>query len=154
MLLDLPHRRHERSQTQKAIQYEDDVTKDPYADIVSTELVKKGLNCSEIHDRVKIKKTTSGSSYMIDLHYSPSEIKFGCDIDWIINFRSPYDETDFLYQVQYDIWVEDPTSKEIVKSLAADEGAKFLYSFIRSIFCLIALVGTEAPKDYPHYLKH
>ena len=28
----------------------------------------------------------------------------------------------------YDIWVEDPTSKEIVKSLAADEGAKFLYS--------------------------
>ena len=110
------------------LEYEDDVTKDPYADIVSTELVKKGLNCSEIHDRVKIKKTTSGSSYMIDLHYSPSEIKFGCDIDWIINFRSPYDETDFLYQVQYDIWVEDPTSKEIVKSLAADEGAKFLYS--------------------------
>ena len=110
------------------LDYEDDVTKDPYADIVSTESVKKGLNCSEIYDRTTIKKTSSGSSYLIDLKYGPSEIKFGCDIDWIINFRSPYDETDFLYQVQYDIWVEDPTSKKIVKSLAADEGTQFLYS--------------------------
>ena len=110
------------------LEYEDGVTKDPYADIVSTELVKKGLNCSEIHDRVKIKKTTSGSSYMIDLLYSPSEIKFGCDINWIINFHSTSDEADFLYNVQYDIWVEDPTSKEVIKSLAADEGTQFLFS--------------------------
>ncbi len=110
------------------LDYEEGVTKDPYADIVSTELAKKGLNCSEIYDRVTIKKTSSGASYLIDLKYGPSEIKFGCDIDWIINFRSPYDETDFLYQVQYDIWVEDPTSRKIVKSLAEDEGTKFLYS--------------------------
>ncbi len=152
------------------LNYEDGVTEDPYADIVPTALKIKPINCPTDYDYVKVKKTSSGNSYLIDLKYGPPEIKFGCDIEWIINFRSPYDESDFVYQVQYDIFVEDPNNAEIVQSLAKDEGSQFLYSasgqirrhmetdtFFNPTKYIVIVYGLaakdEVPKELPETLE-
>jgi len=53
----------------------------------------------------------------------------GCAIEWFINFKKPADQTEFLNQVQYDIWlVDDDFTIPPLRSIADEEGSDFLYS--------------------------
>jgi len=51
----------------------------------------------------------------------------GCNIEWILNFKNKFDETEFLNQVQYDIFVVDENLTPL-RSISQDEGRPFLYS--------------------------
>ncbi|MDI1495217.1 MAG: hypothetical protein K8823_523 [Cenarchaeum symbiont of Oopsacas minuta] len=134
------------------LDYQEGVTVDPYVDILSTATNDENLNCPKNSDYVKVKKTSSLSSYIIDLKYRPSEIKLGCEIDWIINFRSPYDESDFLYQVHYDILVIKPSKdggdNTAVKSLAYDEDRLFMFSQSGQVQASMDVMHSFNPTQY------
>jgi hypothetical protein len=51
----------------------------------------------------------------------------GCEIQWLVNFLKFSDETEFLNQVQYDIFVVDDEGIR-TRSIAQEEGRQFLYS--------------------------
>ncbi len=88
-------------------------------------------DCPRDYDYVQIQKNSSLSSYLIDVTYGPPEIKLGCDIEWIINFLNPRNQSEFLENVQYDIILDASVNNNdphIIQSLASDEGGRFLYS--------------------------
>ena len=109
------------------LEYEEGVADDPFAGIVDTAEAKSLAGCPVNYDFVKVRKSTAGFGYLVDLKYGPEVPSPGCDIEWIINFHNKFDETEFLHQVQYDILVTDADGKP-VRSLAQEEGRKFLFS--------------------------
>ena len=53
----------------------------------------------------------------------------GCEIQWLVNFLKFSDETEFLNQVQYDIFVVNDNGFKI-RSIAQEEGRDFpIFSF-------------------------
>ena len=89
-------------------------------------------DCPRDYDYVQIQKNSSLSSYLINVTYGPPEIKFGCNIEWIINFLNPRNQSEFLENVQYDVILDASVNNNdvphIIQSLAFDEGGQFLYS--------------------------
>jgi len=50
-------------------------------------------------------------------------------MQWLVKFISKYDDTEFLNQVQFDIWVvDDEFNLPPLRSIAEEEGRQFLYS--------------------------
>jgi len=112
------------------LEYRENVSSDPFAGIVSDEKESVALGCPD-NDNLQftsLKKSTKSFKYGLDVLYKPEQPKQGCAIDWLIKFKSKYDETEFLNQVQYDILVVDDKITTPLRSLAADENKKFLYS--------------------------
>jgi len=113
------------------LDYKENVSSDPFADIVSHEQESVALGCPD-NDNLQftaLKKSTKNFQYGLEVLYKPEQPKEGCDIDWLIKFKSKYDETEFLNQVQYDIMVvDDSISFPPLRSLAADDAKQFLYS--------------------------
>jgi len=111
------------------LEYRENVSSDPFADIVSDEKISAALGCPD-NDNLQftaLKKSTKNFEYGLEVLYKPEQPKQGCVIDWLIKFKNKYDETEFLNQVQYDIMVVDDNTAPL-RSLAGDDDKKSLYS--------------------------
>ena len=109
------------------LDYKENVQQNPFSNIVSTTEEQGQLGCSQNYELVTVRKPTQNFDYVVDLKYGPENPANGCDLEWIINFKSKFDETEFLNQVQYDILVVDDNLTPL-RSIAQDEGRPFLYS--------------------------
>jgi hypothetical protein len=109
------------------LDYKQNVKQNPFSGIVSTSVSQEQSGCSKNYDFVSVKKPTKSFQYQLEVFYGPKNPSKGCNIEWIINFKSKFDETEFLNQVQYDILVVDENLKPL-RSIAEDEGRKFLYT--------------------------
>jgi hypothetical protein len=112
------------------LDYKQYVNSDPFVGIKSTPIgegVAEG--CTKNYNLVDVKKTTKNFKYLIELRYGPPDPASGCEIEWFINFKKPADETEYLNQVQYDIFVvDDKLTLPPLRSIANEEGRNFLYS--------------------------
>jgi hypothetical protein len=108
--------------------YKENVQESPFVGIESTanELVAAGCD-TDIEKEVIHKKSSKNFRYQVHIFYGPEDPVVGCEIQWLVNFLKFSDETEFLNQVQYDIFVVD--DKDIrTRSIAQEEGRQFLYS--------------------------
>ncbi len=116
------------------LDYEENVQEDPFVDIQGSKHIQQSLGCPDLDqlEFASLKKSTEKSHYGLEVLYKPEEPKQGCDIEWRINFKSKYNEAEFLNQVQYDIMVVDAVDGKIklppTRSLAAENAQDFLYS--------------------------
>jgi len=103
------------------IQYQENITDDPFKDITETIQKSELLQCNkEFFDYTSGRISTNTYSMMIQYNYSPESPVKGCDMDWKINFYSKYNDMEILDQVNYDIWI-------------VDENDNKLYSYAESI---------------------
>jgi hypothetical protein len=109
------------------LDFQENVQQNPFEGIISTIDKQKQSGCPEQYDLTSIKKTSKNFQYLLDIRYGPSEPLVGCEIEWFINFKKPADETEFLNQVQYDIFVVDDNLTPL-RSIADDLGRQYLYS--------------------------
>jgi hypothetical protein len=112
------------------LDYKENVNSNPFTGITATP-VGQGVaeGCTQIYDLVDIKKTTKNHKYIIDLRYGPPDPASGCEIEWFLSFKKTADETEFLNQVQYDIFVvDDKLTLPPIRSIAGEDGRNFLYS--------------------------
>ncbi len=114
--------------------YRTGVSENPLAGIVSTAQEQAQLGCPEIGGLEKsIKKPTNSFKYQIHAFYTPDPPVEDCPMKWLVKFISKYDDTEFLNQVQYDVWVVDVNESgqpltPPVRSIADDDGRLFLFS--------------------------
>ena len=110
------------------LDYKENVQVSPFVDIVSTsdEFAAAGCNVN-FQKEVGIKKPTHNYDYQVHLFYGPEDPVEGCEMQWLVNFISKYDDTEFLNQVQFDILVVDDNLTPL-RSIAQEEGRTFLYS--------------------------
>ncbi len=110
--------------------YKQNVISNPFTGITPT--VKDpgaAEGCPKNYSLVDVKKTTKDFKYLVELRYGPPDPPSGCNIEWFINFKNKFDETEFLNQVQYDIFVvDDKLTLPPIRSIAKDEGRNFLFS--------------------------
>ena len=96
------------------IQYEEEITDDPFADITETIQKSESLRCDmDFSDYTSDRISTNTYSMMIQYNYSPVSPVNGCDMDWKIYFYSKFNEIEILDQVNYDIWIVDENDNKI-----------------------------------------
>ena len=135
----------------KLLDYKENVQESPFLDIVSTvdEFAAAGCD-TNFEKEASLKKPTHNFDYQIHLFYGPEDPVEGCEMQWLIKFMSKYDDTEFLNQVQFDILVvDDKFTLPPLRSLAEEEGRKFLYS--PSGQFIIDMIVREDP-GYPNYV--
>jgi hypothetical protein len=110
------------------LEYKENVQSSPFEGIISTISKEAEMGCKTNFERTQsVKKHTKNFSYQIHAFYGPEYPVQGCSMQWLIEFISIYDDTEFLNQVQYDLLLVDENLKPI-RSMAEDEGRQFLYS--------------------------
>ena len=110
------------------LNYKENVQESPFVGIESTVNEQVALGCNtDIEKEVKHKRSTNNFKYQVHIFYGPADPVVGCEIQWLVNFLKFSDETDFLNQVQYDIFVVTDDGIRI-RSIAQEEGRDFLYS--------------------------
>ena len=110
------------------LDYEENVTDDPFRDVESTVKKEQLLGCPTVfHDYVSGRASTNTFSMLVQYNYSPEVPIEGCNIDWKINFMNKYNEVEFVDQVHYDIWVVDEDNNRI-RSYAKDIGRADLFN--------------------------
>ena len=112
------------------LKYEQYVQQSPFEGIVSTADEFGKLGCDTNFDRtISIKKPTNNFQYQIHAFYGPEDPVQGCEMSLLIKFISKFDDTEFLNQVQFDVWVvDDEFTLPPLRSIAQEEGRNFLYS--------------------------
>ena len=134
------------------LEYQENV-QDPFKDIKSTE--SELNNCDEIIRDNSIKKSTVNYNYQIHVFYGPAEPVKGCEMKWLINFISKYDQTEFLNQVQFDVLVYNngfDTDVQYDRSIADEKGRPFLYS-PSGQYTLDMMVKESGNVDYVIYVR-
>lgn len=111
------------------LDYKQNVNQDPFSGIVSKGLETIAEGCPTNFQPTSIKKSTQNFQYLLEVFYGPKNPSQGCLIEWTINFKNKFHETEFLNQVQYDIWVvDDKQSVPPLRSIADEQGRLFLYT--------------------------
>jgi len=111
------------------LDYKENVNSNPFTSVVATTQEQVVAGCPQHYDLVDIKRSTKDGKYLIDLRYGPPDPATGCEIEWFIEFKNKFHETEFLNQVQYDIFVVDEKlTFPPLRSLAKEEGRNFLFS--------------------------
>ena len=113
-------------------EYEENVQSNPFEGIQSStdQFVAAGCDVNFERDNI-IKRSTAGFNYQIHIFYGPEEPEQGCEMQWVINFISKFDDTEYLNQVQFDVLVYEDgfdLNTKHTRSLANEEGRLFLYS--------------------------
>jgi len=100
----------------------------PFVGIESTanQLVESGCD-TDIQKEIYVKKSSKNFRYQIHTVYGPEHPVQGCEIQFLVSFLKFSDETEFLNQVQYDIFVVDDNGIQ-TRSIAQEEGRLYLYS--------------------------
>ena len=110
------------------LDYKENVQVSPFAGVTSTVDEFAAAGCStNFQKEVNIKKPTHNFDYQVHIFYGPEDPVEGCEMQWLVNFISKYDDTEFLNQVQFDILTVDDNFTP-VRSLAQEEGRQYLYS--------------------------
>ncbi|HJJ24260.1 MAG TPA: peptidase [Nitrosopumilus sp.] len=110
------------------LQYKQNVQQSPFIGIESTENDQINSGCdTDIEKEVSVKRSSKNFMYQIHAFYGPNDVVQGCEMQWLISFLKYNDETEFLNQVQYDIFVVDDKGIR-TRSIAQEEGTRFLYS--------------------------
>ena len=119
------------------LDYQENVTEDPFKDVVETISKEKLLGCPTIfYDYVSTFKATNTFSMGVQYNYSPRMPIEGCDIDWKINFKNKFNDVEFVDQVHYDIWVQDEDGN-IVRSFAEEQGRTELFNGFGQVHLLL-----------------
>ena len=114
--------------------YETGVTQNPFTGIVSTAQQHAEQGCPSLEELDRsIKRPTNFFQYQMHVFYSPDPPVEDCPMRMLVKFISKYDDTEFLNQVQYDLWVVDVDREgrpltTPVRSIADEEGRLYLYS--------------------------
>ncbi|MGI0002804.1 MAG: peptidase [Nitrosopumilaceae archaeon] len=109
------------------LDYKQNVKTDPFSGIVSTPDQQVAAGCPKNYNLVEKKGNTKQFTMIVEVKYGPSNPISGCQIEWFINFKNKYDQTEFLNQVHYNILVVDDNLRPI-RSIAQDEGRQKLFS--------------------------
>ena len=108
-------------------EYKENVSSNPFAGIVDTEIAKKGSNCTTNYEMTKIYKNTNTNSMVVNILYGPEKPRIGCEIEWVLEFKKTFSTDLFENQVHYDVLqVDDNTA--VIASAANDEGHEKLFS--------------------------
>jgi hypothetical protein len=112
------------------LDFQENVLKDPFANIKETTDPQAGLDCPKNYDLVAFDQNTNTNTMIISAKYGPPHPKAGCDLEWIINFKRSVNQEEFENEIHYDIAVIDPSKSglEITRSIAQDEGRDFLFT--------------------------
>lgn len=110
------------------LKYEENVTSDPFVDVVGTIDEKALIGCpTKLFDYVGESQSTNTFSMKLEYSYAPKNPKVGCDIDFKINFKNKYNENEFVDQVHYDLWVVDDKGNKL-RSHAEEIGRDELFT--------------------------
>ncbi|MGQ0376767.1 MAG: peptidase [Nitrososphaerota archaeon] len=109
------------------LDYKQNVKVDPFSGIVSTPIAQVKSGCPQNYDLVEKRGNTKQFTILVEVKYGPSKPIPGCQIEWFINFKNKYKDTEFLNDVHYDILVVDDSLKPI-RSIAQDDGRQKLFS--------------------------
>jgi len=119
------------------LDYKENVMNDPFKDVVETIPKEKLLGCpTEFYEYTSGRVGTNNYSILIQYNYSPEFPIEGCDIDWKINFKNPYNDIEFIDQVHYDIWVVDENGNRL-RSYAEDLGRTELFNGFGQVHLLL-----------------
>ena len=128
------------------LDYKENVVKSPFDGIESTVTGIPEWCDTNVQRDVTIKRPTNGFQYTLHVFYGPEDPVQGCEMQWLIKFINVYDDTAFLNQVQYDIFVvDDEFSLPPLRSIAQEEGRDYLYS--PSGQALVDIIIKEDPGD-------
>jgi len=108
----------------------DNVSSNPFAGFIDTEVAKKGEGCIIHYDTVKVYENTNTNSMVADIIYGPEKPRIGCEIEWTINFKKAFSTDLWENQVHYDILKVNVIDGQTIPiaSLADDEGHDKLFS--------------------------
>jgi hypothetical protein len=110
----------------------DNVSSNPFVDIIDTEAAKKGEGCitNYTDNLVKIYENTNTNSMVVSIIYGPEKPRIGCEIEWTINFKKTFSTDLYENQVHYDIWkvVDTDRGWSPIASAADDEGHDKFFS--------------------------
>lgn len=111
------------------LDYKENVNSNPFTSVVATPQEQIVAGCPQHYDLVTLSHSTKDGKYLIDLKYGPPDPATGCKIEWFIEFKNKYHETEFLNLVQYDIFVVDEKlTLPPLRSIAKEEGHDLLFS--------------------------
>lgn len=112
------------------LNYEKNVINNPFVNIKATEDLQKELGCPTNYDYTNIKKATNTSTLLVEVTYGPPNPKKGCDIELIINFKRLVRESEYEYQIHYDIMTVEQTASGLVpkRSIAEEDGRSTLFT--------------------------
>jgi len=108
----------------------DNVSSNPFAGFIDTEVAKKGAGCITNYEPVKIYENTNTNSMVANIIYGPEKPRIGCEIEWTINFKKAFSTDLWENQVHYDILKVNVIDGQTIPiaSLADDEGHDKLFS--------------------------
>ena len=109
------------------LDYKENVNSDPFSNVIPTPPEGSIEGCTQHYDLVDVKRTTNDATYLINLKYGPPDPAKGCPIEWFLDFKNKFHESEYLNQVQYDILVVDDNLTPL-RSIAGEEGRDYLYS--------------------------
>jgi len=121
------------------LDYKENVMDDPFKDVVETIPKERLLGCTtEFYHYVSGRVSTNTNTMTIQYNYSPEFPMEGCDIDWKINFKSPYNDVEFIDQLHYDIWVVDENGTRL-RSHAEELGKTELFNGFGQVHILLPI---------------
>ena len=111
------------------LDYKENVNSNPFTSVVATPPEQVATGCPQHYDLVDVNRSTKDGQYLIEIRYGPPDPTTGCEIEWFLSFKNKFHETEFLNQVQYDIFVVDEKlTLPPLRSIAKEEGHSFLFS--------------------------
>jgi len=131
------------------LDYKENVTVDPFKDVVETIPKEDLYGCpdTKFSNYVGEHGSTQSYSILVEYNYAPEFPMEGCDIDWKINFKNPYNEIEFVDQIHYDIWVVDDSGNRL-RSLAAELGRTELFNGFGQVHVLMPVKENAGISKY------
>jgi len=131
------------------LDYKENVMDDPFINLVETPTKEDLFGCPDTNFSYYTGKHVSIESYsiLVEYNYAPEFPMEGCDIDWKINFKNPYNEIEFVDQIHYDIWVVDDDGNRL-RSLAEELGRKELFNGFGQVHKLMSVKESAGLAKY------
>jgi len=107
--------------------YKENVSTNPFVNVVDTEQQKADANCATEYVKKKITTNTNTNSMQVTIFYGPETPKIGCDLEFNIQFKKSYSSDIWENQIHYDIMKVDSELVPIA-SAAEDEGRNKFFS--------------------------
>ncbi len=107
--------------------YKENVSTNPFVNVVDTEQQKADANCPTEYVKEKISTNTNTNSMQVTIFYGPETPKIGCDLEFLIEFKKSYSSDIWENQIHYDILKVDSELVPIA-SAAEDEGRNKFFS--------------------------
>ena len=107
--------------------YKENVSTNPFINVVDTEQQKADANCPTEYVKEKITTNTNTNSMQVTIFYGPETPKIGCDLEFLIEFKKSYSSDIWENQIHYDIMKVDSELVPIA-SAAEDEGRNKFFS--------------------------